>query len=56
MTLVKLAHIINWMYGRDAKGQQPKWGQSAGELAFWLDEDDDEIFSFHDHFPDFPDP
>ena len=44
MTLIRLAHIINWMYGRDASGQQPKWNQSAGELAFWVDEPDEEIF------------
>lgn len=54
MTLLQLAHIVNWMYARDAKGRQPKWSQAAGEIAFWLEEDDEEIFSLHDYFTDNP--
>jgi len=50
MTLIQLAHIVNWMYARDAKGMQPQWGQAAGEIAFWLDEEDEEIFLLDDHF------
>lgn len=54
MALIQMAHIVGWMYTRDAKGKQPQWSQTAGEIAFWLDDDDDEIFSFHDYFTDIP--
>lgn len=54
MALIQMAHIVGWMYTRDAKGKQPQWSQTAGEIAFWLDEEDDELFSFHDYFTDIP--
>lgn len=49
MALIQMAHIVGWMYTRDAAGKQPQWSQTAGEIAFWLDEEDDEIFSMLDH-------
>lgn len=52
MVYIRLAHIVNWMYGRDAGGNQPKWTQTSGEIAFWLDEPDDEIFLINDYLDD----
>lgn len=49
MTVMRLAMIVNRMYERDENGQQRKWSQDAGQLAFWLEEDDDEVFSVYEY-------